>query len=278
VRGSISVSLEALVPRFRPSSPVARASLGRGILPLFRRVPSGWVVKRGEARNEHSGRWLLLALLVFLCGCRNQADHGEELSYLRPNPEVYEPREVGTKDLLPLVPGARWRYKVTRPDGKESSLETTALSGQVLEGRTEGKLESRDTYRFHPAGISIVGTYLDGPAPITPELPLLSLPLKEGEITTWQGTIGTNATTLPARAWVRVTRREKVHVPAGDFATWRVDMRTDVMKGRSQALLVTRWLAPGVGVVRMRLVQGKNLTLWELVEKKSVSSATNGVK
>jgi hypothetical protein len=221
-----------------------------------------------------------LALLGFLllCGCRNQADHGEELSYLRPNPEVYEPGTLSTEKLLPLVPGTRWRYKVVRPEGKESSLETTALPGQILEGRTEGRLESRDTFRIGPSGISIVETFVGGASPITPELPLVVLPMKEGAITAWQGTIGTNKTTVPARAWVRVTRREKVKVPMGEFAAWRVDMRTDVMQRGQQAMLVTRWLAPGVGVVRMRLVQNKQVTLWELVEKKSVSSATNGVK
>ncbi len=223
-------------------------------------------------------RCLVFLALVMLGGCRNQADHGEEMSYLRVDPEIYGPDKLSTEHLLPLVPGTRWRYKVTLPDGKESFLETTALPGQTLEGRTDGKLESRDTFKIGPAGIFIVGTQVGGPSPITPELPLVLLPIKEGAITAWQGTIGTNKTTLPARAWVRVTRREKVKVPMGEFSAWRVDMRTDVMRGRQQAMLVTRWLAPGVGVVRMRLAQNKQVTLWELSAKKMVSPATNGVK
>jgi hypothetical protein len=236
-----------------PSSAEGRGKKGRGTKASLRAL---------------QGRWLLLGLLVLLGGCRNQADHGEELNYLRADPEVYDPGALSTSKLLPLVPGTRWRYKVTRSDGKESSLETTALPGQVLEGRSENRLESHDTFKFGPTGISIVGTWVNGPAPVTPELPLITLPVKEGQISTWQGTIGINKTTLPARAWIRVTRREKVKVPMGTFQAWRVDMRTDVTQGRQQAMLVTRWMTPGVGVVRMRLMQNNQMTLWELVSKK----------
>lgn len=218
--------------------------------------------------------WLALTLI----GCRDQGDRGEELSYVRGNPDDYEPEGKLSGDLLPLTPGTLWQYKTVDDKGKTGTEELVALPGGVLELRVKGKASTRDTYRSGPDGLFVVGIAQPAPMQISPPLPTVVLPIKEGVVTTWQGTVGTEKNTVMASSWTRVTRREKVKTPAGEFLTWRVDMRTTVVGDKGGSLLVTRWFAPGVGVVRLRSIDAKSRTIKELVAKKTISLVTSGVK
>jgi hypothetical protein len=231
-------------------------------------------------------RLLLLWLAVpLLAGCRNQSDSGEELSYVRTNPQEYEAPLIDARKLMPLKPGMRWEYGVQRSKGDPTrEISTvTSFNGKraIIEGQERGVVISRDGYLIDEKGIWITSV-ISGNAsiPVTPPLPFLPLPIEEGKVVTWQGTIGSGQTTLIGRAWTRVTRRQKIKTLAGEFMTYRVDMRTDTGRAeRGDALLVSRWFAPGVGVVRVRAFGSQSSIVKELLpQKKGNSSVTSGVK
>ncbi len=224
-------------------------------------------------------------LALLLTGCRNQADAGEELNYLRTEPEEYSPERVDTKDLLPLKAGGRWEYDVKRSKGEPSRENVVVTStngkGTILESWEKGKVVSRDQYRVDDKGVWVTAVMIDEKMmPITPDMPLLSLPIEEEKVNLWQGTIGSGKTTMAGRVWIRTTRRQKLKTPAGEFMAYRVDMRSELSgQGRNATLLASRWFAPGVGIVKVRAVDSKVTLVKELLSQKSRnSSVTTEVK
>jgi uncharacterized lipoprotein NlpE involved in copper resistance len=228
----------------------------------------------------------LLLLPLALLGCRNQADQGEELAYLRMDVSEYDLPPIDTAlPLMPTTPGTRWEYVVTHAQGEPTREVTKVISrngkNALIESQEKGVIVSRDGYRIDDRGIWVT-SILNGKTslPITPPVPLLTFPIQEGKMVTWQGTVGTGATTMAGRAWTRVTRRQKIKTLAGEFLAYRVDMRTDLNgPQRSGALLISRWFAPGVGVVRIRATDAKTTIVKELIfPKNGNSSVTPGVK
>ncbi|MGC4042218.1 MAG: hypothetical protein QM758_00250 [Armatimonas sp.] len=229
---------------------------------------------------------LLAALALLVTGCRNQADAGEELNYLRSDPNDYG-SPLDTKDLFPLKQGARLEYGVMRSKGDPYREEATVVSyngtDAVIESRDKEKktLLSREGYHIDAKGVWVSSVLLnDAPVQINPPLPFLPLPIEEGKVTAWQGTIGSGKSMVAGRAWTRVTRRQKMKITAGEFMAYRIDLRTELSgNGQNSALLASRWFVPGVGVIRTRSVDGRSTLVKELLtQKKMNSSATGEVK
>ena len=211
---------------------------------------------------------LLPALLpaLFLSGCRDQGDGGEELGFLR-NPGADYAPAVATADLFPLTPGRVWSYRI---DGSKAVEEVRAGADGTLTTTRGGQVVQTERCRVDAVGVWLVGS---DSQPVQPALPLLALPLEEERVSEWQGTLGAGA----GQAWTRATRRESVATPAGTFDAWRVDTRTDLTRGeRREIVYTTRWLAPGVGVVRVRIASAGRALVKSLMKTNKIE--TSGVK
>ena len=222
-----------------------------------------------------------LALLTLAAaGCRNQSDGGEELSYIRTPGSGYAPT-VATENLLPLRAGAHWSLEVRNekaalPDEEQRVVGANATGG-TIETLQEGKVTQTETYRVTSKGIEILATGVSVSQTLSPPLLLIPLPPEEEKVSVWQGSAGSGAQTFVGQAWSRVTRRETVTTPAGTFAAWRVDTRTELTLGdRRERVQITRWLTPGIGIVRQKIVTPGQIIVKDL--KKLPDIETTGVK
>lgn len=203
-------------------------------------------------------RFLSLLLATVAVGCRNQADSGEDLSYIRTPGEDYLPA-VRAEKLLPLRAGARWTMEVRTekamlPD-EEQRVARVDADGGTIETLQDGKVTQTETYRLSPKGIAIVATGIGTAQALNPPLTLVEYPIVEEKIHSWQGTAGQGAKTFVGQAWSRAARRETVATPAGKFAAWRVETRTILTLGeRRELVYIARWMVPGIGIVRQKIV------------------------
>jgi hypothetical protein len=225
-------------------------------------------------------RFLPILLALAAVGCRNQADGGEELSYIRTPGDDYLPA-VRSENLLPLRAGARWTLEVRAEKGmlpdEEQRVTRADAGGGTIETLQNGKVTQTETYRVSPKGIEIVATGVGVAQTLNPPLPLVRYPIEEEKIYSWQGTAGRGAKTFIGQAWSRATRRETVSTPAGNFSAWRVETRTLLTLGDRQELVyITRWMVPGIGIVRQKVVTPGGTVMKKL--KKLPDIETTGVK
>lgn len=220
----------------------------------------------------------LLALVAV--GCRNQADSGEDLSFIRTPDASYLPM-VRPENLLPLRAGAHWTFQVQSDKkilGEEEQRVVRAdARGGTIETIQNGKVVQTETYRLSPKGIEIVATGVGAVQTLSPPLFLVRFPIEEERVDSWQGTAGKGAKTFTGQAWSRVTRRETVTTPAGTFAAWRVETRTLLTQGDRQELAyIIRWMTPDIGIVRQKIMTPSGAMIKYL--KKLPEVETTGVK
>ena len=226
-------------------------------------------------------RFAPLALPLALGACRNQSDSGEELSYIRTEVKSYAP-QVSSESLLPLRNGARWELQVANEGGErledeQQRVVRTTPTGGTIETLRGGKVVQTETYRVTPQKIELLATGIDKSHSLNPPLTLLALPVAEESVLSWQGTAGSGDQTFAGQAFSRPTRRETVQTPAGAFAAWRVDTRTELtMGGRRELVHLSRWFSPGIGIVRQRVATQGHILIKEL--KKLPDVETTGVK
>jgi hypothetical protein len=143
------------------------------------------------------------------------------------------------------------RLRHVRKGGDVRNLEPF---GRVRYDFTYGALEgethevAKSIYARVPGGprlyyfdAFVFATWFDPPLPLLPEEP------RVGREWTWEGRAEFRASDdrIPTVARLRVTAREEIGVPAGVFRTIRVEQVHEEPPVR-----ITRWFAPGVGLVR----------------------------
>jgi hypothetical protein len=100
---------------------------------------------------------------------------------------------------------------------------------------------------------------------MSPPIPLFHLPLKQGDTIAWDGILHFKTMSSAASALSRVTGAVSVNTPVGKFNAYRIDtMISTMVDGQSAAFPMTRWVAPGVGVVQARVLVGKTAALKQL--------------
>ena len=155
--------------------------------------------------------------------------------------------------------------------------EMSVVPGGTIQMSQQGKVLQNETYLAGPTGIAIVATGLPKLKPLHPPLTLVALPIEEEKVISWQGTMGEGASTYAGQGWSRATRRESVATPAGVFAAWRVDTCTELTLGdKRERVHLSRWLSPGIGIVRLRMISEGQIVIKEL--KKLPIVETNRVK
>jgi hypothetical protein len=209
-----------------------------------------------------------LAILTVAVGCSN-----------RP-PDTFVPKPVETippatvtpgneTSLMPLDKGDQWTYSVTAmqkvkgvdqapinyeskwkvidskqtADGIEATIETEKVGG------------GKDLQRWRATSKGIY-QLADGTPQVvfSPPFPVVLFPVKEGSVYTWKGT-GPNGTGKPGAQTSRRTIRgsQIVDTDMGQMSAIPIDDDGTVTSGNKVARSAsTIWLAPGVGIVRLR--------------------------
>ena len=224
-------------------------------------------------------------LTVALCGC-GEAIHNsaEDDHYIRtgsssdaPIPEIVASPNAR---LLPTQIGSRWVGHMTArkidPSATADASEqagtdvTTVVAQKMLPDGVPGYVvETRQSTQTKPYRVEVytsdargVGlTSISGQnqsMALSSPLPLIQTPTRLGDVLSWQGFVQMATGRLPAKAYSRVSAQSILSLPAGKIGAYRVDTILQVQDGsRLVGIPMTRWFAPGIGIVERRFFVGE---------------------
>jgi hypothetical protein len=140
-------------------------------------------------------------------------------------------------------------------------------TGVAVEFRQGPKTVREEVYLSNDKEVSLIAAGFADKMSITPPMPLYRFPLKEGDVVSWSGLLRFKGTTAPGTAYSRLSSRDRVKTLAGEFPVWRVDtvISTNV-EGQPIALAASRWLSPGLGMVKQRWYYGNQVIVKDLKE------------
>lgn len=247
--------------------------------------------------NRRWGRVLLAGLLAFcFTGCKSEQveSTGTDDSFIRLPGQKVEPISVNSP-LWPLTVGNRWVYNVStaNKDGKTPPVlgrETLVVLGPKTVGQGSGiavqvlqndKPFREEVLRLDDTGLSLVaagiasGNSTDTMSITSNEpqkqmgIPLVRFPATPGQVARWDGILTLNKKKIaaPGTSHSRVSAVEKIKTPAGEFNAFRIETMIQTTVERQQIFLFTiRWLAPGVGMVRQRVITPAQVVTKDLVK------------
>lgn len=231
---------------------------------------------------------LFLALCAPLLGgakCEHVENPGIDDSFIRVPGDKPAEIEMPAGALLPMPPGARWVMQTQTVSIKGDKAEKpipgmeiiTVLGSRQVEGKSGIAMEFRqgpkkvreEVYLSNDKEVALIAAGFADKMSITPPMPLYRFPLKEGDVIQWNGILRFKGKSAPGTAYSRISGRDKITTPAGDFPAWRVDtvISTNV-EGQAIALMANRWLSPGIGMVKQRWYYGKQMIQKDLREYK----------
>ena len=220
------------------------------------------------------GGWLALSGAACKDHVENQATDN---AYLRLPGETPAPLDISKGPLFPVAPGYKWTLAV-KSDAQTGEEETAVggernvggVRGTIFEMRQGGKTYRQEVYHADTKGVTLLQAGTDDMMTMSPPIPLLQLPVKEGEVLPWNGVLHFQKSSAPGTALSRVSGQETVKTPAGTFHTYRLDtVIITTVGGQQVSFPATRWLAPGVGIVKQRLLAGRTLVVKELTAYKN---------
>lgn len=213
---------------------------------------------------------------AFSAGCSKIEQGGIDAAYLRSPSQKPPPITAAVPSLFPPEAGRRWTMRVQ--DGDKIVVEEIvnkgaekigAETGYLRETYRGGKLYRHEVYRVSPKELGLMAVGTAEEMTLEPPMPLLRIPAESGDGYPWEGQIISDRGVVPATAYSRVTGPETVKMGKGagafEFETYRIDTNlTAVVDGRQIHFPATRWLAPGVGVVKEQYLVGKKVVVKEL--------------
>lgn len=180
---------------------------------------------------------------------------------------IHEPTELNAtppppeKSLFPGKLESKWIYQLgIGESGKEEfvwlgSRTVEGTTATVFSGKRTNGANREELFRISPEGIEQVSAGGQEKVTLKPPMPLLKYPLSFEETLSWQGGVQMRDALVPSQARSRLRAVESVTVPAGTFTAYRVDTELDAqLPDGSVHFITTRWLAPGVGPVKIRYV------------------------
>ncbi|MHC4473606.1 MAG: hypothetical protein ACYS99_21910, partial [Planctomycetota bacterium] len=189
-----------------------------------------------------------------LSGCREPVDPEPEAApILRP------------ADYLPFAAGTRWTYEFFEGD-RTLRIETVREGGDVRGLEGEGRVRFDFVYgsfeELESATKSIYAMPASGPREFyldafmwriyhEPPIPLLPEEVRPAAEWTWSGQLEIEDFEGRASARLTLGGPEEVVVPAGTYSAVRVRAVYDPAD-----LVITRWYARGVGLVKLAVVLG----------------------
>lgn len=232
-----------------------------------------------------------LVVLLASSGC-SEAIHnsGEDNRFIRQpgiNPELTGKTKLKSGPLLPQKPGSSWRNRVTirstnNPVSQNYGHETVVArgvsplaggggSGLRLETTPEkqNKLSRIEVFKVDKKGISLSRIEGEQTLATIPPLPIISSPVREGDMKKWTGVLRLANNTYPCQGYSRVRSPEEITLPQGKVTAYRVDsVLITRINGRQAYVPMTRWFSPGVGIVRYRYTSGNSEVTKEMVSYK----------
>ena len=268
-------------------------------------------------RLYRAGVLVLAGALLSAGGCTGREnaveDKGTDTAFLRypdgtqgaATPDPNAP-ELASGPLFPVGVGSHWEMQTRQGMVQANSAvsgvqmnrqgsEKITVAQKVMVGEQSGALFNitatgstnqkaggtrQETYAVKPDGLFLLAAgSTTGHMTMSPPLPLVAYPPKEGQPLQWSGVLHYKDQTVPAASVSRVSRVQIIKVPGipKGVAAYRVDTvisTTLLQNGLSQQVSfpTTRWLAPGIGMVQQKLIAGdqvvvKQLKTWKLTQK-----------
>jgi hypothetical protein len=161
------------------------------------------------------------------------------------------PPAAAQGDYWPMQKGAKWHYNVTAGAATPFSSTTEVTTVETNDGRTfailhisyKGAVQHRELYGRIDGRIFLVGRQ---GAQFTTPIPILNHPPKKDDQLEFETSISDVKMSISLR-----TDFTKVTVPAGTFEAFVVTRETTDKDGKT---VEARWLAPGVGPVKVSTV------------------------
>ncbi len=216
----------------------------------------------------------LLIALVTLAGCSDPLDGGgADASFLR-QPEPSPAPLALTQPLIPTAIGSWWIYSVRAPDGAISqerheitgTQATPAGRAIVLTITAAGKPAREEWYLVDGQGIRQAAAGGREKVTMSPPAPVVRLPIVPEEVITWQGNLVFRSVATPSRGWCRAIGEESIVLSGKTYTAIRTENILDTrVEGRNITFPTTRWIVPGIGVVKTRLFVGRSPYLKEII-------------
>ncbi len=205
---------------------------------------------------------LCVVAFTVVSGCKNvRIATGSDDKFIHLPQELTATPIPPAQPLLPTSPGSRWTYRLTNDEN--GIEEVTVLPSRQIEGQTalvlgckrKGTLDREELFYITDKEIAQFSAGAGEKVILKPPMPILRFPLKFDETVSWQGGVSLRGALVPSQSKSRLRCIEKIKVPLGTFTSYRVDtiLETRLAEGLAR-FWVTRWLAPGIGVVRTRYI------------------------
>lgn len=240
-----------------------------------------------------------VSLLIVLSGCK--AEHlessGVDDAFLRLPNEKSTETPIAGGPLILTTTGAQWTYltqteirsrDVTQAATPKMGQEQVVVSGQKTIGKStgtafqvfqNGKAFREEVLRLDDQGLSLVaagissGSSAGDTMTITPGIPLVEFPIREGATTSWEGILRLtkNNVQAPGYAHSRVSGRETIELKLKSgvkkVEAYKVETMISTTVNRRPIYLYTaRWFTPGMGMVRQIVISGTQVITKQLVQ------------
>ena len=220
----------------------------------------------------------LLAAGLIVSGCKEDAmvtNLKLDDSYIRVPGQATPSATGAAGSLMPLDIGNSWNMIVHSAGGTALEQNTVTgtesfdgILGAIVETRQNGAALREDVFSAGTHDLSLVAAGSKNDIMrMTPPIPLFSYSPVEGATETWSGILHYRNTSSSGNGLSRVSGRERVTTPAGTFDAYRIDsILLTTVGGQMVNFPSTRWFAPGVGVVKQRMMSGARVLTKELSE------------
>lgn len=225
---------------------------------------------------------LLLAVLpcsLFLTGCGSDGpDEGPDMNFFRvPNKEL-DSKPVIEENVSLLFPTGKerlWKLSVQAMNKKSEEtvrVDSPRTIGGIANATTltmyqNGKPYRSEMFQVKNDSLALIAAGGTDKMIMSPPMVLLRTKSAPGVDYKWEGQITFKGSKAPASAFSRVHAAEEVITPAGKFKAYRVDTSlTTIIEGRPVTFPASRWLVPGVGIVKQTFRVGN-----AVVEKQLIS-------
>jgi hypothetical protein len=219
----------------------------------------------------------LVLLLIAMMGCEPEKPDPNAPKKAAAAPKADADQLKADRDrlekLFPRIAGGEWEYEEKIGDAVHQ-LKTTCLGekevGEVrytfFTTRRDGEPVLTEGYTITPDAVLRISSGENSSNSIEPPMPVLKVPIKQGQNWKWQGRLLEMGISTPAEASLSVTGPVKLKVPYGELETWQISQTYTISPGNDASTITsTQWFAEGIGLVKQETRDGEAVTTAQLV-------------